>query len=166
LSWFRYTRGELILAFGPLDPARRIPWYGPDMSVASAVTARLMETWAHGQDVADALGVVREPTGRLRHVAHLGVQARAFSFEVHGLPVPAAGVRVELEPPGGGQPWTWGSAEAENTVVGTALDFCLVVTQRKHMSRTGIKTTGPVATAWMECAQAFAGPPTTSTPER
>ena len=32
------------------------PWYGPSMSARSFVTARLMETWAHGMDVADALG--------------------------------------------------------------------------------------------------------------
>lgn len=47
------------------------------MSAVSSVTARLMETWAHGQDIADVLGVDRQPTARLRHIAHLRAQAFA-----------------------------------------------------------------------------------------
>ena len=78
----------------PLDPKTRIPWYGPAMGARSFATARLMETWAHGQDVADALGVERRPTDRLRHVAHIGVLARPFSYANRGLDLPAAEVRV------------------------------------------------------------------------
>ncbi len=64
------------------------------MSVASSVTARLMETWAHGQDVLDALRLRRRPTDRLRHIAHLGVRTFGWSFRVHGLAVPEQPVRV------------------------------------------------------------------------
>ena len=67
----------------------RVPWFGPSMSVASSLTARLMETWAHGQDIADTVGVQRAPTHRLRHVAHIGIGARAFSYAAHRLPMPA-----------------------------------------------------------------------------
>ncbi len=72
-AWFARARAAVVAAFRGRDPRARLPWYGPDMSVASSVTARIMETWAHGQDIADALGYSREPTDRLRHIAHLGV---------------------------------------------------------------------------------------------
>ena len=84
LAWFDTARADLIGTFAGLDPRARLPWFGPAMSAASSLTARIMETWAHTQDIADALGVTREPTDRLRHVAHIGVGARAFSYAVHG----------------------------------------------------------------------------------
>ncbi len=121
-------------------------------------TARLMETWAHGQDVADALGTVREPSARLRHVAHLGVRTLGFAFTVHGLPAPQAPVRVELTAPDGGL-WTWGPEGAADRVAGPALDFCLLVTQRRHRDDLALTAVGEVATAWLPIAQAFAGPP-------
>jgi uncharacterized protein (TIGR03084 family) len=156
--WFGHARGELLAVFAQLDPAARVPWFGPPMSVASAVTARLMETWAHGQDIADALGVCRQPTPRLRHVAHIGVGARQFSYVAHQLPVPAEPVRVELAAPTG-ELWTWGPAEAADRVTGPALDFCLLVTQRRHRADTAVIAVGPRAAEWLTIAQAFAGPP-------
>jgi len=158
LSWFRTARAALVAVFAGLDPGTRVPWYGPPMSIASSATARLMETWAHGQDIADALGIGREPAMRLRHIAHLGVRTLGFSFQVHGLPVPAGPVRVELTAPDGSL-WHWGPAAAADQVTGPAEDFCLVVTQRRHRAATRLQVTGPVATQWMSLAQAFAGPP-------
>jgi uncharacterized protein (TIGR03084 family) len=117
-----------------------------------------METWAHGQDIADALGVVRSPTDRLRHVAHIGVGARAFSFAAHGRSTPETPVRVELLAPGG-ETWTWGPPDAGDRVTGPAQDFCLVVTQRRHLDDSALLIEGPVAADWMSIAQAFAGPP-------
>ncbi|HXV92369.1 MAG TPA: TIGR03084 family metal-binding protein [Pseudonocardia sp.] len=157
LGWFDRERTRLVAVFRGLDPALRVPWFGPPMSAASALTARIMETWAHGQDVADALGVVREPTHRLRHVAHIGVGARAYSYLVHGWEAPAVPVRVELTAPGG-EVWTWGPEDAGERVSGPALDFCLAVTQRRHRDDTALEVTGPFATEWMAIAQAFAGP--------
>jgi uncharacterized protein (TIGR03084 family) len=161
LRWFDDSRATLISAFAEVEPGTRVPWYGPAMSAASSVTARLMETWAHGQDVADALGAQREPTGRLRHVAHIGVRAMPFSYALHGRAAPEAPVRVELSPPGSPDqpPWTWGPADAPDRVTGPALDFCLLVTQRRHRDDTALRVTGPVATEWLSIAQAFAGQP-------
>jgi uncharacterized protein (TIGR03084 family) len=158
LAWFDSSRQGLIETFGALDPAARLPWFGPPMSAASSVTARIMETWAHGQDVADALGVTRAPTSRLRHVAHIGVRALPFSFAVNGLAVPTEPVRVELAS-SDGQIWTWGPAGAANLVIGPALDFCLLVTQRRHRDDTAIEARGETAKRWLSVAQAFAGPP-------
>ena len=158
LAWFDASRRRLIKLFGELDPALRLPWFGLPMSAASSLTARIMETWAHGQDVADALGLVREPTARLRHIAHIGVRALPFSFAANGLEVPQEPVRVELTGPDGSA-WSWGPEHAANRVTGPALDFCLVVTQRRHRADTPIRAFGQVADQWLAIAQAFAGPP-------
>ncbi|HWF80835.1 MAG TPA: TIGR03084 family metal-binding protein [Streptosporangiaceae bacterium] len=158
IAWFDGSRERLILTFGRLDPAQRVPWFGPSMSAASAVTARIMETWAHGQDVADALGLVREPTSRLAHIAHIGVRALPFSFVVNGLAPPTEPVRIELAWSGGAV-WAWGPDDAANLVTGPALDFCLLVTQRRHRDDTAIQARGQVAEQWLGIAQAFAGPP-------
>ncbi|MEV8632496.1 TIGR03084 family metal-binding protein [Streptosporangium sp. NPDC051023] len=157
-DWFRVARARSLEAFAGLASATRLPWYGPDMSAASFVTARLMETWAHGQDVADALGVVRIPTARLRHVANIGVRAMPYGFAVRGLAPPADPIRVELTLPDGSS-WTAGPIGAANLVKGTALDFCLLVVQRRHLDDTFLEVRGETARAWADIAQAFAGPP-------
>lgn len=162
LDWWRAAHAGLREAFLAADPAVRVPWFGPPMSLASKVTARVMETWAHGQDVADTVGVEREPTDRLRHVARIGVLAMPNSFATHGLAVPTTPVRVSLTAPDGVTTWEWGEADPDaegDAVTGSALDFCLVVTQRRHRADTGLTVVGAAATAWLDIAQAFAGPP-------
>ncbi|MDQ1747024.1 MAG: hypothetical protein QOD07_1287 [Frankiaceae bacterium] len=161
----RATRAALLDALAAADPAAKVPWYGPPMSPASFATARLMEYWAHGQDIADGLGLTRTPSDRLRHVCHLGVRTRGFSFAVRGLAVPDGDVRVELTGPSG-DAWTWGDAAAPDRVTGTALDFALVVTQRRLAGDTALAVEGESAREWMSVAQAFAGGPTTTDPSR
>ena len=163
LQWFRTERRELAATFARLDPAQRVPWYGPDMSAASAVTARLMETWAHGQDVADALDLRRAPTAGLRHISHLGVRTLPFSFRQRELEVPDSPVRVELVGPRAAS-WTWGEADAVDRISGPAADFCLVVTQRRHVTDTELVVLGPVAAQWMSVAQVYAGAPAPGRP--
>jgi uncharacterized protein (TIGR03084 family) len=157
LSWFRQARGELVRVYTKIDPASRIPWYGPDMSPASAVTARIMETWAHGQDIMDALAIRRQESPGLRQVAHLGFRTLGHSFVSHGRPVPADAVRVVLTAPDG-EIWAWGPDAATDEITGPARDFCLVVTQRRHPDDTELVARGAVAAEWLTIAQAFAGP--------
>ncbi|MEX2291568.1 MAG: TIGR03084 family metal-binding protein [Mycobacteriales bacterium] len=157
-AWLQRSRSEYLQVFRGLSPSQTLPWFGPPMSAASSVTARLMETWAHGQDIADTVQVGRTPTSRLRHVAHLGVRTLAWSFTVQGRPAPDRAVRVELAGPDG-ETWRWGPEDAEDRVLGSAEEFCLVATQRRHRGQTGLQATGPVATAWLDIAQAYAGPP-------
>ena len=158
LRWWRAERERLMAALATTDRNARVPWYGPPMSAVSFATARLMETWAHGQDVADTMGVTRLPTARLRHVAHIGVRAMPFSFTVRGLHVPTDPVFVELYGPSR-DVWTWGPGDAADAVRGAAVDFCLVVTQRRHIDDVHLEIVGPVAKEWMAIAQAFAGAP-------
>jgi uncharacterized protein (TIGR03084 family) len=161
----RAERVALLAALRAADPAAKVPWYGPPMSPASFATARLMEYWAHGQDVADGLGVERVPTQRLRHICHLGVRTRGFSYVVRGLPAPTYDVRVAVTSPNG-ELWTWGEESAPDRVEGSALDFCLVVTQRRQLADTKLDVTGGHAGEWLQIAQAFAGGPTTTDPNR
>jgi len=154
----RWRTGRTALADALLTaPAGiRFGWFGPPMSAPSMATARLMETWAHGQDVADALGVTRLPTARLRNVAHLGVRTRDFAFAVQELTPPAEEFRIELTAPDGST-WAWGPDDAAQRVTGPALDFCLRVTQRRHLDDLDLKAEGRDAETWLEIAQAFAG---------
>jgi uncharacterized protein (TIGR03084 family) len=159
LAWWRISRHAMVEVARNLPDGSRVLWFGPPMGALSFMSARLMETWAHGQDVADALGSHRVPTARLRHIAHLGVRTRPFSYAVRGLEAPPAPVHVALTGPGG-ELWEWDNGEdLADSIRGAALDFCLVVTQRRHISDTGLVVVGDAATQWMSIAQAFAGPP-------
>jgi uncharacterized protein (TIGR03084 family) len=158
LARWRTGRAALATALAAVPAGRKIDWFGPPMSATSMATARLMETFAHGRDVADALGVTPEPTDRLRHVCHLGVRTRGFAHVVHGLDVPTTDVRVELTGPGG-DTWTWGDPDAADRVTGPAEDFALLVTQRRHRDDTALVAEGAGAQQWLSIAQAFAGAP-------
>jgi uncharacterized protein (TIGR03084 family) len=158
LDDWRTTRARLHKELLAVESSRRLPWFGPPMSGASMATARLMETWAHALDVADALGVYRPGTHRLRSIAHLGVRTRDYAFAVNGLPAPAEQFRVELRAPDGSM-WSWGPADAAQRVTGSALDFCYLVTQRRPRAALDIAAVGDDARRWLTIAQAFAGPP-------
>jgi uncharacterized protein (TIGR03084 family) len=146
----------MLTAFDKVAPGTKLPWYGPPMSPASFATARLMEYWAHGQDIADGLGVTRRPTARLRHICHLGYRTRGFAYVNRGLPPPTDDVRLELTAPDG-ETWTYGAGDA--AVTGTAVDFCLLVTQRRHRDDVDLTATSREADEWLSFAQCFAGPP-------
>jgi uncharacterized protein (TIGR03084 family) len=158
LAGWRAGRDALDKALRTTPRGTRMPWYGPPMSAASMATGRLMETWAHGQDVADTLGAARTPTARLRHVVRIGVRARDYAFTAHGLTPPTEEFRVELTAPGG-ESWTHGPEDAAQRVTGPALDFCLLVTQRRHRADLALRAEGPDAGRWLGIAQSFAGPP-------
>ncbi|MGC1418621.1 MAG: TIGR03084 family metal-binding protein [Acidimicrobiales bacterium] len=157
LNAWRQNRDGLLSAAAALKQDDRIAWYGPAMSAASFLTSRLMETWAHGVDVAEALGVSRESSDRLSDVAQLGFMTRPWSYQVRGEDVPAGRVRLELVSPSGDL-WTWGDDDANDVVRGRAEEFCLVVTQRRHLDDTSL-VTGELGRHWLIRAQAFAGGP-------
>ena len=158
LETWRAGRTALADALRAVPAGTKLPWFGPPMSPTSMATARLMETWAHGQDVADTLGAERPPTDRIRHVAHLGVRTRDFAYRVNDLEPPAEEFRVELAAPSG-DVWTWGPADAAQRVTGPAADFCLLVTQRRNRADLALIASGPDADRWLGLAQSFAGPP-------
>lgn len=149
---------QLVNALGKLDPKSRLTWYGPSMSARSFATARLMETWAHGQDMWDVLAHLRPTSSRLKHIAHLGVTTFGWTFVNRGLPVPQIIPFVELDGPDNAV-WTWGDPSSSEWVRGLAQDFCLLVTQRRNLSDTKLRHTGGSAHQWLMVAQCFAGAP-------
>ncbi|MET7998032.1 TIGR03084 family metal-binding protein [Amycolatopsis sp. NPDC005232] len=158
LAQWRAGRAALSEALAAVPAGQKLPWYGPPMSAASMATARMMETWAHGQDVFDALGLAREPTGRLWHIARFGTRTRDFAFKLNSLAPPPVEFRVELASPDG-TTWAFGPEDAEQRLTGSAVDFCLVITQRRHPADTDLVATGADVEEWLTIAQAFAGPP-------
>jgi uncharacterized protein (TIGR03084 family) len=158
LTDWHLTRGRLHEALLRVPDGRKLPWFGPPMSAASMATARLMETWAHGLDVADALAVKRPATERLRSIAHLGVRTRDYAFVINNLAAPTEPFLVELRGPGG-DTWSWGPPDAGQRVTGSAEDFCFLVTQRRPRGTLDVTAQGLDAQRWLEIAQAFAGPP-------
>ncbi|MFJ2633395.1 TIGR03084 family metal-binding protein [Streptomyces sp. NPDC087422] len=165
LEKWRSGRARLWATLTGEPPGSRFPWYGPPMSTASMATGRLMETWAHGEDIADALGVERPPTHRLWHVARIAFRARDFAFAVHGRTPPGTEFRLELTAPDGAL-WTFGPDDAEQRVTGPALDFCLLAVRRRHRDDVAVRAQGPDADAWLSIVQAFAGPPGKGRPPR
>jgi uncharacterized protein (TIGR03084 family) len=153
---------ERYLEMGPrwrdADPKARVRWVGPDMSARSSITARQMETWAHGQEVVDALGIGRENQDRIRNIAHLGVQTYGWTFINRGEAAPGPVPYVRLTAPSGAI-WEWGEPSEAERVQGHAVDFAQVVTQVRNIADVSLDIRGPNATRWIAVAQCFAGPP-------
>lgn len=149
---------QLAQHFASADPRARLQWVGPPMSARSSISARLMETWAHAQAIYDLLGVQREPTDAIRNIAQLGVNTRDWTFSNRKLPVPAPAPLVRLVAPSG-ETWEWNDPASTESVSGSALEFCQVVTQVRHVDDTALVVVGDGARAWMQLAQCFAGGP-------
>jgi uncharacterized protein (TIGR03084 family) len=150
--------GDLCDALAALPADTRLKWAGPDMGVRMFTTARQMETWAHGQAIYDLMGRLREPADRLRNIAEIGVRTYGWTFANRAIPAPGPAPFVRLTAPSGGT-WEWNDPAPGNSVEGSALAFCQVVTQVRNVADTGLTVTGEPARIWMSLAQCFAGPP-------
>ncbi len=150
------TSAEVAVVFAKADPKARLKWAGPDMSARSSITARLMETWAHGQEVYDHLGQERVDGDRIKNIAHLGVQTFGWTYLVRKMEIPPAVPFVRLTAPSGAV-WTWGEEGALDSVMGSATEFCQVVTQVRDVADTKLEVQGHIARKWMSMAQCFAG---------
>lgn len=156
LDFWRDVRCRLVLKLSKMSGEDRLQWYGPDMNALSFATARLMEAWAHSQDVFDALKKKRTNHERLYHIAHIGVSTFAWSFIVKNLAPPKVRPRIDLIGPSG-RLWEWGDPDADEKVWGCAEEFCLVVTQRRNIMDTNLQWQGKNTRKWLSIAQVFAG---------
>ena len=151
---------DTAASYAGTDPKLRVKWAGPDMSARSSITARQMETWAHGQEVFDALGQVRKDTDRIRNIAHLGITTFGWTFMNRSEEVPDPAPYVVLTAPSGAL-WEWNEPQDGNRVEGSATEFCQVVAQVRSIGDTSLRMAGETAKRWMAVAQCFAGPPET-----
>ncbi|MGR3637471.1 MAG: TIGR03084 family metal-binding protein [Shimia sp.] len=157
-AWITNARA-MAARWRDMDPKQRLTWVGPSMSARSSITARQMETWAHGFEVFDTLGKARTESDRVKNVVVLGVNTFGWSHQVHSLPAPETMPLLTLTAPSG-EVWTFGEDTA-NTITGPATDFAAVVTQTRAFADTALTATGEAAQTWMTNAQCFAGPPET-----
>lgn len=148
----------LAQAYQQADPSQRCAWAGPSMSARSCITARQMETWAHGQEVYDVLGLERRNTDRIRNIVILGVNTYAWTFNVRGETPPESMPTLTLTAPSG-ETWQYGDGNAAGSIVGLAEEFAQVVTQTRNIADTQLQCEGDAAVAWMSKAQCFAGGP-------
>lgn len=156
LERWKATNDEMIVQLGASDAKRRLPWFGPDMGVQMFTTARFMETWSHGQAIYDLKQVGREASDRIKNIVAIGVRTFAWTFVNRKLEVPGPPPYVRLVAPSG-EIWEYNDPSEDERIEGTALDFCLTVTQVRNVADTELRVTGSVATRWMEIAQCFAG---------
>ena len=150
------TTGKLANAYATADPKQRVKWAGPDMSALSSITARQMETWAHGHEVFDLLGETRIESDRIKNIVVLGVNTFGWTYHVRKWEVPAAMPYLELNAPSGAV-WTFGEDTSGNRIAGSAVGFAQAVTQTRNWADTDLRPEGDVALTWMENAQCFAG---------
>jgi uncharacterized protein (TIGR03084 family) len=154
-AWIAQVRA-MTPRFANAEPKMRVLWVGPDMSVISSITARLMESWAHAQAIYDALGAERIDADRIGNIVRLGVNTYGWTFKNRKEEPPGPMPRLRLTAPSGA---IWEYGEGEDLIEGSASEFCQVVTQCRNIGDTSLKVSGPIATRWMAVAQCFAGPP-------
>jgi enediyne biosynthesis protein E11 len=150
-------RVTAVTALAAVPGDRMVPWLVNPLPPAILASAGMMELFAHGQDIADALGVRRPATTRLRHLVAFAARTWNFGYLSRGLEVPDVEFRFELTGPDG-EVWAHGPADSAERVSGPAQDFCLLVTRRRHHADLAITATGPEATRWLDIAQAYRGP--------
>ena len=158
LKNWKSTAHELARRLGECHPKDRLPWFGPDMGVQMFTTARYMETWAHAQEVYDLKGVARTHSDRIRNIVAIGVRTFGWTFVNRKLELPGPPPYVRLTAPSG-EIWEFNDPSDSERIEGSAVDFCMTVTQVRNVADTDLDVQGEVANRWMEIAQCFAGVP-------
>lgn len=156
LSRWRSERRAAVDALAAVPADKVVPWLVRPLPPGILACAGIMEAFAHGQDIADALGIRRDPTDRLRHLVGFATLTWDFGYQARGLTPPDTEFRFEITGPSG-EPWTYGPKDATQRIAGPAYDFCLLVTRRRHRADLAITATGAEADHWLDIAQAYRG---------
>lgn len=157
LERWRAERAGAERALGALPPDQLVPWLVRPLPAAVLACAGMMELFGHGQDVADALGVTRTPTDRLGYLVGFAVRTWDFGYQARGLDTPDVQFRFEITAPSGAR-WEFGPADSGERICGPAVDFCLLVTRRRHRDDLALTASGSLADEWLTIAQAYRGP--------
>lgn len=157
LRRWREERATADRALASVDPQQIVPWLVRPLPAAVLAAAGMMELFGHGQDIADALGVSPERTDRIQHLVGFAVRTWDFGYQARGLETPDVELRFELTAPSGAL-WTFGPEDSTQRVSGPAVDFCLLVTRRRHRADLALKAVGAEADRWLDIAQAYRGP--------
>jgi uncharacterized protein (TIGR03084 family) len=150
-------RHATVDALAALPADQILPWLVNPLPPPVLMMAGLMEAFAHGQDIADALGVQRTYTDRIRFLCGFAVRVWDFGYLARDEPRPNVEFGFDLTAPSGDS-WHYGPENASQRISGPAADFCLLVTRRRHHKDLAITAVGPDAEHWLEIAQAYRGP--------
>jgi len=157
LARWRAERDTGIKALAAVPADQMVPWLVNPLPPAVLASAGMMELFGHGQDIADTLGVRREHTDRIRHLAGFAVGTWQFGYEARGLTPPDREFHFELTAPSGAL-WSFGPEDTAQRITGQAADFCLLVTRRRHREDLDVRAEGAEADHWLDIAQAYRGP--------
>lgn len=138
-------------------PTQTVPWLVRPLPAAVLAAAGMMETFGHGQDIADALGVRRMPPAGLRHLVEFVARTWDFGYQARGLAAPGIELGFELTAPSG-DVWRIGAQDSGERITGPAVDLCLLATRRRHRDDLALTADGPEAEHWLDIAQAYRGP--------
>ncbi|HEX4812237.1 MAG TPA: TIGR03084 family metal-binding protein [Nonomuraea sp.] len=157
LATWRSERAAAVAALAAVPAGRTVPWLVNPLPPVVLACAGIMEQFAHGQDIADTLGVRLERGGSLQHLVVFAVLTRDFGYLARQLTPPAEEFRFEITGPSG-ERWDYGPEDAAQRISGPAEDFCLLVTRRRHRADVAVTAAGEVADHWLDIAQAYRGP--------
>lgn len=158
LRRWQTERTGAVRALAALPADEMVPWLVRPLPAAVLAAAGMMELFAHGQDIADTIGAQREPTDRLRHLVAFAVRTWDFGYRARGLTPPEVEFGFTLTAPSGAI-WQHGPADAPQRITGPAVDFCLLVTRRRHRDDLALTAAGLAADEWLSLAQAYRGSP-------
>ena len=152
IEWWRGGRAKVVEPLSHMGPEHRLEWIAGSMSARTLATTRLMETWAHGLDIYEALGAEIEDTPRIRHICWLGWKSLPYAFKLAGHDyVP---IRVEVIGPGYVK-WVYGPDDAENLIKGSAADWARLSVRRATVKDTRLKVTGEAAQVAVEVVRTY-----------
>lgn len=157
LEQWQEVRDKTVAAFRVARPDRPVPWLVNPLPPAVLASAGMMELFAHGQDIADALPRPLLRGRALRHLVTFGVRTWDFGYEARGIEPPAEEFHFSVTGPDG-ELWEFGDPDATQRIRAGAEDFCLLVTRRRHPEDLAVTATGGSAQQWLHIAQAYRGP--------
>jgi len=157
LARFKAELDASVEALAAVPAGQMVPWLVNPLPADVLASAGMMELFGHGQDVADALGVAPNRTDRIKYLVVFGVRTMSFGYLARGETPPDGEFRFELTSPSGEQ-WEFGPDDATQKITGPAVDFCLLVTRRRHRDDLAMKAVGAEAEHWLDIAQAYRGP--------
>ena len=152
IEWWRAGRARVVEPLSHMSEKDRVEWIQGTMSARTFATFRLMETWAHGLDIYQALDIAVEDTARIRHVCWLGWKTLPYAFKAAGLDYTP--IRVEVIGPGYAK-WVYGPDDAENVIKGSASEWARIAVRRVSPAAVSLKVTGEAAHKALEVAQAY-----------
>lgn len=164
IEWWRNSRADVVDALSRMEGTDRVSWIHGDMSARAFGTLRLMETWAHGLDIKDAMdGLLtydedeEDPTAdtsRIRHIAWLAHRMLPFAFAEAGEEYPDSGIRLELMGPRYSR-WVYGPEDAKDVIKGIAGEWCRIAVHRLEHTATSLKAEGDKAEAALRVVRTY-----------